>query len=131
MPDPESKPANDVPIFTVDSLLKYMGNDQKAFTVVAKIIRDAIAAGAELLDRAGAAVRAGRYTEAAHAFHGLRGSVGTLGTRRFVSAALDAELAIVENRPDDVPALLANLETEFAMVLEHAHAWLAQHDVHS
>ncbi|MBC7860351.1 MAG: Hpt domain-containing protein [Burkholderiaceae bacterium] len=113
-------------VFTVDALLKYMGNDQKAITVVAKIVTDALATGEQLLAVAERGVAAGQYAEAAHAFHGLRGSVGTLGAKRFVGAALAAELAIVDQREDDVAPLLAVVEHEFGLVAEQAAAWLTR-----
>jgi HPt (histidine-containing phosphotransfer) domain-containing protein len=114
------------PIFTVDALLKYMGNDQKAIVVVAKIVSDALATGEQLLAVARRGVSAAQYAEAAHAFHGLRGSVGTLGAKRFVGAAMAAELAIIEHRHADVAPLLAVVESEFGLVAEQAAAWLAR-----
>lgn len=114
-------------VFTVDTLIHYMGNDQKALAVVAKIVADAVATATEPFARATAAARAGRYAEAAALLHGLRGSVGTLGTQRFVRAALAVELAMAERRAEQLPALLLCLEEEFALALERAHAWLAAH----
>ena len=114
-----------LPIFTVDTLIRYMGNDQKALAVVVKIVGDAIATGTEPLLRASAAVAADDYAGAAHIFHGLRGSIGTLGTKRFVAAALELELALAEARRADVAPLLARAQAEFKLALEHAHAWLA------
>jgi hypothetical protein len=112
-------------VFTVDTLLKYMGGDPKALAVVAKIVRDALAGAAEPMALAGVAVREGRHEQAARHFHGLRGSIGTLGTKRFVNAALALEVAMFEKRGDQVPLLLLNVEREFALALEQAHAWLA------
>lgn len=124
MPESEIRSA-DEPIFTVDALLKYMGNDQKGIAVVAKIVTDALATGEQLLAVAKRGVSAAQYAQAAHAFHGLRGSVGTLGAKRFVGAALAAELAIVEQREGEVAALFSIVEQEFALVAEQAAAWLA------
>ncbi len=115
-------------IFTVDTLVKYMGGDEKALAVVAKIVRDAVAGANDPMSRAGAAVREGRLDEAARIFHGLRGSIGTLGTKRFVGACLALELAIVEKRVEQLPPLLATVEHEFKLALEHAHAWLGLND---
>ncbi|WP_317205581.1 Hpt domain-containing protein [Janthinobacterium sp.] len=115
-------------VFTVDTLILYMGNDQKAQAIVAKIVADAVATAAEPFSRAAAAARAGSYAEAAALLHGLRGSVGTLGTQRFVSAALAVELAMAERRDAQLPALLLCVEEEFELALERAHAWLAVHD---
>lgn len=112
-------------IFTVDTLLKYMGGDEKALAVVVKIVRDAVISATDPMSRAGAAVRADRLDEAARIFHGLRGSIGTLGTKRFVGACLALELAIVEKRAEQLPPLLATVEHEFNLALEHANAWLA------
>jgi HPt (histidine-containing phosphotransfer) domain-containing protein len=114
----------DESIFTVSTLLKYMGNDQKAIAVVAKIVNDALETGNELLGEAITSLRAGQYDQAAHAFHGLRGSVGTLGTKRFVAACFAAELAIREQRFIDAPDLLAIAQQEFKLVTAHATAWL-------
>ncbi len=116
-------------IFTVDTLVKYMGGDQKALAVVAKIVRDAAAGAVEPMALAGVAVREGRHDQAARHFHGLRGSIGTLGTKRFVNTALALELAMFEKRSDQLPLLLLDVEREFALALEQAHAWLAANAV--
>lgn len=114
----------DESIFTVDTLLKYMGNDQEAIGVVSRIVIDALETGNQLLDVATSSLHTSRYDEAAHAFHGLRGSVGTLGTKRFVAACFAAELAIREQRLNDVVHLLAIAQQEFKLVTERATAWL-------
>ena len=119
--------SEDPSIFTVETLIKYMGNDQKALSVVVKIVGDAIATGNEPLLRASAAVDAGDYAAAAHIFHGLRGSIGTLGTKRFVAAALALELGMAEKRHADVAPLLACAQAEFELALKHAHQWLSLH----
>ena len=116
-------------IFTVDTLVKYMGGDQKALAVVAKIVRDAVAGASEPMALASVAMREGRHDQAARHFHGLRGSIGTLGTKRFVNAALALEVAMLENRSDELPQLLLSVEREFALALEQAHAWLAANAV--
>ena len=124
------------PYFTVDSLLKYMGGDHKALAIVAKIVRDALPSGIIAIEVAGTAVRERRYADAGRAFHGLRGSIGTLGTRRFVSAALAIEQAMTaieqqKDSPDsqqDIALLLNRVENEFHQALAHARAWLAAND---
>lgn len=121
---PASATLSDEPFFTVDSLLRYMGGDERARMVVAKIVRNALAAGTAPMERAAACVRAGDYIEAARVFHDLRGSVGTLGTRRFVRAALSIEEAMAKQRQDAIPALLDAVECEFRQALSHAREWL-------
>lgn len=115
------------PIFSVDHLLKYMGNDEKAVQVVAKIVRDALAPGREPLRLARAALREGRYADAARLLHGMRGSVGNLGSRRFCTAVYALEVAIGEQQYGQLPALLDRVDSEFGLVLAQADAWLAAH----
>lgn len=118
---------SDEAIFSVTTLLKYMGNDDKALAVVTKIVRDACAPRRAPLEQARAAIDAGRLTDAGKIFHGLRGSVGTLGAKRLVAASLALEQALVDRDTPRIPTLLTVVDTEYDLVLEHADAWLAQH----
>ncbi|MGV7206289.1 Hpt domain-containing protein [Oxalobacteraceae bacterium A2-2] len=114
-------------VFSVDTLLKYMGNDDKAYAVVGKIVRDAAAPGMEPLEQAGAAIREQRLTDASRILHSLRGSVGSLGAKRLVQASLRLERALAEAAPDQIPAFYAILEQEYRLVLDQADDWLRQH----
>lgn len=111
-------------IFHVDVLLKYMGNDDKALGIVSKIVRDACAPGMAPLEQAGAALRERRYADAGKIFHSLRGSIGTLGAKRLVSASLKLEQAIAERREEHIPTLFTALESEYQLVLRDAGDWL-------
>lgn len=122
----ETIPA-EVSIFSVDTLVKYMGNDDKAVGVVAKIVRDACAPRMAPLEQAGVALREDRLTDAGKILHSLRGSVGTLGAKRLVAASLKVEQAIAERDTAVIPPLFASLESEYQLVLRHADEWLAQH----
>ena len=122
-----SQPGTGESIFTVDTLLKYMGNDDKALQVVTKIVRDACAPGMEPMERAQAALQENRLHDAGRIFHSLRGSVGTLGAKRMVAAALALEQALVEQRSDAIPPLFAALKLEYQRVLEQASLWLSTH----
>ena len=119
-----SPPSAEESIFSVDILLKYMGNDDKALAVVSKIVRDACAPGMAPFESAGAALREQRLTDAGKIFHSLRGSIGTLGAKRLVTASLQLEKAIAEHGVDAIPALFATLESEYQLVLREADAWL-------
>lgn len=118
---------NEEGIFSVDTLVKYMGNDDKALGVVAKIVRDACAPGMAPLEQAGAALREDRLTDAGKVLHSLRGSIGALGAKRLVAASLKLEQAIAERQGDLIPPLFAALEAEYQLVLRHAEAWLKSH----
>lgn len=113
-------------VFSVTTLLKYMGNDDKALAIVTKIVRDACAPRRTPLDQARAAIEDGRLTEAGKVFHGLRGSVGSLGAKRLVAAALALEQALGAPDAANIPALLSTVEAEYDAVMAAADDWLAQ-----
>jgi len=119
-----SKQASEETIFSVDILLKYMGNDDKALAIVSKIVRDACAPRMAPFELAATALGEQRLAEAGKIFHSLRGSIGTLGAKRLVNASLQLEKAIAEQRTDAIPALFAALESEYRLVLRDADAWL-------
>lgn len=127
MPDPVPSSPNDT-VFAVDTLLKYMGDDVNAHAIVAKIVRDACAPGMAPLRLAGQALAEQRLSDAGRIFHGLRGSIGTLGAKRLVAASMALEIALKEARVDELPTLFAAVEHEYAQVLDHAAAWLATLD---
>ncbi len=125
---PESVTGTSIePIFNVDGLFKFMGSDEKGRAIIGKIVHDALVAGREPVRQACDAARSGQYDEAARVLHGLRGTVGNLGAKRFVSAALALELAMAEQRQNDVPVLLPAIEHEFDLVMESGNNWLKQY----
>jgi hypothetical protein len=116
--------ATDETVFNVDTMLKYMGNDANALAVVTRIVRDAIAPGGGQLELAGAAVREGRIADACRVFHVMRGTIGSLGAKRFVRTALALEVALREGRGEQFETLLAAVTVEYQLMLEQATAWL-------
>lgn len=113
-------------VFSVDTLLKYMGGDDKARAVVTRIVRDACAPAMTPLLQVGQAIAERRLADAGRILHSLRGSVGNLGARRLVTASLALELALAEQRTADIGSLLAAVEAEYRQVLEQAGDWLAR-----
>lgn len=118
---------SEVSIFAVDTLLKYMGNDDKARAMVGQIVRDACAPGMQPLLAAGCAIREGRLVDAAKLLHTLRGAIGTLGAQRLVAACMPLEQALLAPHAELIPALFANVESEYRLVLLAAQQWLRQH----
>ncbi|WP_426320055.1 response regulator [Pseudoduganella sp. R-43] len=115
-------------VFSMDSLMRVMGKDQKGRAVMFKMVRGALEGGLQPMDDADAAVRAGRPGEAARILHSLRGAVGVLGAKRLVKATLDAESAIRVGNPDNLPGMLAAVRYELEQVLAHGRRWLEQED---
>ncbi|USX17792.1 Hpt domain-containing protein [Oxalobacteraceae bacterium OTU3REALA1] len=121
----ESSPsAPEESVFSVATLLKYMGNDDKALAIVSKIVRDACAPGMAPFQQAGAAIREERLVDAGKVFHSLRGSIGTLGAKRLVASSLKLEQALAERQTEHIPQLFAELESEYQLVLRQAGDWL-------
>lgn len=130
MTEPRSEPLAGVDadvVFSVEHLLKYMGNNEKAQLIVSKIVRDACAPGTLPIITATTAMSEGRNGDAAQIFHSLRGSVGALGAKRFVRAAQAFEHALTGGDQSSLPSLLAGACGEYLLVLEQASDWLAQH----
>ena len=123
---PEPAPSDQV--FSMDSLMRVMGKDQKGRAVMFKMVRGALEGGMQPMDDADTAVRDGRPGEAARILHSLRGAVGVLGAKRLVKATLDAESAIRAGDPDMLPAVLAAVRLELEQVLAHGRRWLEQED---
>ncbi|WP_374581338.1 response regulator [Pseudoduganella sp.] len=116
-------------VFSMDSLMRVMGKDQKGRAVMFKMVRGALEGGMQPMDDADAALRSGRPGEAARILHGLRGAVGVLGAKRLVKATLDAESAIRVGNPDSLPGVLATVRYELEQVLAQGRRWLEQEDV--
>ncbi|MBA5687253.1 Hpt domain-containing protein [Rugamonas apoptosis] len=116
-------------VFSVDTLLKYMGNDDNARAIVSKIVRDACAPAMTPLVQAGQAIKEQRLADAGRIFHSLRGSVGSLGAKRLVTASLGLELALAERRMADIAPLFATVELAYREVLEQAADWLSRNGI--
>jgi hypothetical protein len=111
-------------VFSVATLLKYMGNDDKALAIVSKIVRDACAPGMAPFDEAGMAIREERLADAGKIFHSLRGSIGTLGAKRLVASSLKLEQALAERQTQHIHLLFTELVSEYRLVLRQAEDWL-------
>ncbi len=122
------EPAPTEQVFSMDSLMRVMGKDQKGRAVMFKMVRGALEGGMQPMDDADAALREGRPGEAARILHSLRGAVGVLGAKRLVKATLDAESAIRAGNPDTLPGLLATVRWELEQVLAQGKRWLEQED---
>ncbi|HTD02431.1 hybrid sensor histidine kinase/response regulator [Undibacterium sp.] len=87
----------------------------------------------KLIDRGNTPVREarlawdnGKHAEAAHLFHKMRGTMGTLGAKRFAGLTLDIEKAILENNQVAVEAMFGIVEQELAVMIDEASKWLAE-----
>ena len=116
----------DEEVFSMAALMRVMGKDPKGRGVLRRMVEDALNKGMTPLRDAEAALQSGRHSDVARILHGLRGSVGTLGTKRLIRASFATEQAIDEGRHDEVPALLAQTALELEQVLAAAADWLSR-----
>jgi hypothetical protein len=79
-------PPADEEVFTMAPLMRVMGRDAGR-GVLRRMVEDALNKGMTPVRDAETALQAGRHSEVARILHGLRGSVGTLGTKRLIRAA--------------------------------------------
>ena len=127
-PAPADMPAPvfDEEVFSMAALMRVMGKDATGRAVLRRMVEDALNKGTTPLQNAGEALQAGRHGDVARILHSLRGSVGTLGTKRLIRSSLATEQAIDEGRHDEVPALLAHTMQELEQVLLAAADWLSR-----
>ncbi|MES2741638.1 MAG: response regulator [Pseudomonadota bacterium] len=116
----------DLTVFSMEKLMHVMGGDPKGLGVLVRIVREALAGGDTPVALAETALGEGRPRDAARILHGLRGSVGVMGTKRLIEAVLRAEQAIEEDRQGELKGLMATVRAELALALEHARVWLHQ-----
>ncbi|WP_258001019.1 response regulator [Janthinobacterium sp. ROICE36] len=122
----EPAPVADEEVFSMAPLMRVMGRDAKGRGVLRRMVEDALNKGMTPVRDAETALQAGRHSDVARILHGVRGSVGTLGTKRLIRAAFATEEAIDAGRLDEVPALLAQTAQELEQVLIAAREWLAR-----
>ncbi len=116
----------DPAVFSMEKLMRVMGGDPKGMGVLVRIVREALAGGDAPVELAETALREARPQDAARILHGLRGSVGVMGTKRLIDAVLQAERAIEEGRHAELTGLMASVRAELALALDHARVWLHQ-----
>ena len=119
-------PIADDEVFSMAPLMRVMGRDAKGRGVLRRMVEDALNKGMTPVREAQTALQAGRHSDVARILHGVRGSVGTLGTKRLIRAAFATEEAIDAGRFDAVPALLAGVGEELEQALAAAREWLAR-----
>ena len=117
---------SDEEVFSMAPLMRVMGRDAKGRGVLRRMVEDALNKGMTPVRDAEAALQSGRHSDVARILHGVRGSVGTLGTKRLIRAAFATEEAIDAGRLDEVPSLLAQTALELEQALAAAANWLSR-----
>ena len=101
------------------------GNAAYTATLIG-LIRKMVDDGTTRIDQAQQAWREGRHEDAARLFHTMRGSIGTLGAKRFAQAAQEIETALLDQDQESaqIEALFAHVKQELTHTVSAARAWL-------
>ena len=89
-------------------------------------LKKLIERGTSPVQEAQVAWNSGSHAEAAHLFHKMRGTIGTLGAKRFADLTLEIEKAINDNNQAAVEAMFVIVEQELAVMIGEASKWLAE-----
>lgn len=113
-------------IFNVDQLMAMMAGKNANIQKTLTLIRNLADSSQKSIEKVRDALQEGRYTDMATMLHTMRGSIGTLGAKRFTEAARELELAIPNKDLAEIEVLFTAVEKELAATLLAARAWLAE-----
>jgi PAS domain S-box-containing protein len=113
-------------VFDIGRLEAMAAHDSAQKDRLVALVRKAIVFGAETAVQIRDALAAGTAGVAADGLHSLRGTLGTLGAKRFVRASAEAERLLRSGQagPEDVRAMLELVWLEQAHTVDQAKAWL-------
>ncbi|APC14258.1 hypothetical protein BLL42_00315 [Pseudomonas frederiksbergensis] len=120
---------DDLSAFDVGPLLAVAKNDKTYFDTLITLIKRTVEDGVAPITKARIAWQEGRSRDAASLFHTLRGTLGTLGARRFAETSLQIELAINDNDRTRAAALFDVITLDLEETLSAAKQWIAQQGV--
>ena len=113
-------------IFNVDQLLAMVAGKGAQIQKTLTLISNLVASSEKSIEKVRDALQEGRYTDMASLLHTMRGSIGTLGAKRFAEAARELELAIPNKDLAEIEVLFKTVEDELAETLSAARIWLAE-----
>lgn len=119
-------PPSDSGVFDAGPLLEMSKSNPVARETLLGLIRNFVERSPVQFADARTAWRDGRTEEAARTVHTMRGSIGTLGARRFANATHDLEAAIRAGQAELAGGLFDHAEQELATAVEAAKRLLAQ-----
>ncbi|MFZ6046981.1 CHASE domain-containing protein [Pseudomonas sp. CR3202] len=115
--------------FDVAPLMALSKNDQAYLGTLMALVREFVADGHAPITEAQRAWEEGRQRDSATRLHTLRGSLGSLGARRFAATALQLETAIHAGNRTEAEKLFAVIAEDLDATLTAAKAWLASQEL--
>lgn len=114
------------PLFTIETLYD-MGGDERFLTMISGLVSKLVAAGTTPLDEVEGAWHEGNVDAAMGKLHTLRGSLGSLGAKRFASLTLLAEECIQRGASPEVLTVFGELRAVLQATIVVANEWLDRH----
>lgn len=114
-------------VFDTEQLNRLTTGDASYREAIVTLLRKMIDKGTTDLNSARAAWREGRENDAARVLHTMRGSIGSIGAKRFADVALGLENAIRDSEVESVEPLFDTAIRELESAIEAASQWVAQH----
>ena len=114
-------------VFDVASLIKLSANNPEQRNAFIALIKKTGQQAPLDLARAGAALAQGRIDDCAKLLHSVRGSVGSLGARRYAVASLRLEENLGRASGRELMVMLAVAEAEMAATTAAIEGWVAHY----
>jgi PAS domain S-box-containing protein len=114
-------------IFNVDQLFKMIAGNEAHTQKTLSLIHNLVDSSEKSLEKVRDALQEGHYTDMASLLHTMRGSIGTLGAKRFADAARELEQAIPNKDLAEIEVLFKTVERELAATLSAGRIWLAEY----
>lgn len=118
-------------IFNAEQLLSMATGNPVQLKKIIEMISNLIANSSHSMEKVRHAKQDNQWEEMARTLHTMRGSIGTLGAKRFANAAKELEAMVKRNdlSQDDSPQidmLLAQTEAELQLTVTAGQQWLAE-----
>jgi len=120
--EPSQNPSG---IFNVDQLFSMVAGNSAQIEKTISLIRNLVNSSVASMEKVELALQEKRYEDMARLLHTMRGSIGTLGAKRFADASRVLENNIADNNLDGVDQLCKSLAEELAATIAAANIWLA------
>ncbi len=116
-------------IFNVEQLFAMVAGNNMQIQKTLSLINNLVDGSQKSIEKVREALQEGRYNDMASSLHTMRGSIGTLGAKRFAEAARELELAIPNKDLAEIEVLFKTVERELTATLSAARNWLSEQKI--
>ena len=119
-----TSPSLSLPVFAPEQMLASTGNNPATRAVVVGLSQELVQWGLSPLDTVQQHLRAGDTDSACRLLHSLRGSLGSVGAKRFAASTLALEQAIRKGDSAAWNRLIEDVRSQLQQVVQAARTWL-------